>query len=68
MSGGTSDPRATSPGGHLTRGGRWHSDTGSKELNYAAGLAIDEANKLIYIVDCGNKRVQIVSFEGDFIR
>ena len=41
--------------------------SGSKELK-AAGLAIDEANKLIYIADCSNKRVQIVSFEGDFIK
>ena len=42
--------------------------SGSKELNYAAGLAIDEANKLIYVADYGNSRVQIVSFEGDFIK
>ena len=41
--------------------------TGSKELN-AIGLAIDESNELIYIVDCDNKRVQIVSFKGDFIK
>ena len=31
MSGGTSDPRATSPGGHLTRWDRWHSDTVSMD-------------------------------------
>ena len=41
--------------------------SGSKELR-ARGLAIDEANKLIYVADCDNSRVQIVSFEGDFIK
>ena len=41
--------------------------TDSKELN-ARGLAIDESNELIYLADCDNKRVQIVSFKGDFIK
>ena len=41
--------------------------TGSKELN-ARGLTIDESNELIYIADYWNKRVQIVSFKGDFIK
>ena len=45
--------------------GKW--GTGSKELN-AIGLAIDESSELIYIADCWNKRVQIVSFKGDFIK
>ena len=40
---------------------------GSKELK-ATCLAIDESNELIYVADCGNKRVQIVSFKGDFIK
>ena len=40
--------------------------TGSKEL-YARGLTIDESNELIYLADYDNKRVQIVSFKGDFI-
>ena len=40
--------------------------TGVNELS-ATGLAIDESNELIYIADCGNKRVQIVSFKGDFV-
>ena len=40
---------------------------GVKEL-IAMGLAIDESNELIYLADCGNKRVQIVSFKGDFIQ
>ena len=39
---------------------------GDNELN-AAGIAIDEDNKLIFIADCGNSRVQIVSFEGQFM-
>ena len=34
----------------------------------ATGLAIDESNEFIYIADWGNKRVQIVSFKGDFIK
>ena len=39
---------------------------GNNELR-AAGIAINEENKLIFIADCGNSRVQIVSFEGQFI-
>ena len=45
--------------------GKW--GTGSKELK-AGGLTIDESNELIYIADCSNKRVQIVSFKGNFIK
>ena len=41
--------------------------TGVNELN-AIGLAIDESNEFIYLADNGNKRVQIVSFKGDFIK
>ena len=41
--------------------------TGSKELK-AIGLAIDESNEIIYLADNGNKRVQMVSFQGDFIK
>ena len=37
------------------------------ELN-AAGLALDELNQLIYIADCNNSRVQVVSFEGNFLK
>ena len=37
------------------------------ELFYAAGLALDEVNQLIYIADYYNKRIQIVSFEGKFL-
>ena len=38
------------------------------ELDYATGLALDEVNQLIYITDCGNKRIQVVSFEGKFLK
>ena len=39
---------------------------GDNELN-AAGISIEEDNKLILIADCLNSRVQIVSFEGQFM-
>ena len=39
---------------------------GDDELN-ATGIALDENNKLIFIADWGNSRVQIVSFEGQFM-
>ena len=38
----------------------------NNELN-AAGLALDELNQLIYIADCSNSRVQVVSFDGNFL-
>ena len=38
--------------------------TGPKQLK-AAGIAIDETDKLMYIADRGNTRIQIVSFEGE---
>ena len=47
----------------LTAGMR---DIGDNELR-VAGIAIDEDNKLIFIADWGNSRVQIVSFEGQFM-
>ena len=39
---------------------------GDNELR-AAGIAIEDDNKLIFIADCYNSRVQIVSFEGQFM-
>ena len=39
---------------------------GDTELR-ATGIAIEEDNKLILIADCLNSRVQIVSFEGQFM-
>ena len=38
------------------------------ELNYPAGLALDEVNQLIYIADWRNSRFQVVSFEGKFLK
>ena len=38
----------------------------NNELN-AASLALDELNQLIYIADCNNSRVQVVSFDGNFL-
>ena len=40
---------------------------GPKEFN-ARGLAIDESNERMYIADCGNKRIQIFSFEGNLLK
>ncbi|KAI6660255.1 Cell surface protein [Oopsacas minuta] len=39
---------------------------GNNELS-AGGLSLDEPNQLIYIADCGNSRIQVVSFEGKFL-
>ena len=44
--------------------GKW--GDGENELR-AAGIAIEEDNKLILIADCLNSRVQIVSFKGRFM-
>ena len=38
------------------------------ELDSPIGLALDEANQLIYIADCANRRIQVVSFEGEFLK
>ena len=35
---------------------------------YARGLALDEPNQLIYIADMGNSRIQVVSFDGNFLK
>ena len=37
-------------------------------LNSPAGLALDEVNQLIYIADWLNFRIQVVSFEGKFLK
>ena len=42
--------------------------TANNELNLPRGLALDEPNQLIYIADCGNKRIQVVSFAGKFLK
>ena len=38
-----------------------------KELD-AAGLTLDESNKQIYIADCWNSRIQVISVEGEFLK
>ena len=40
----------------------------NNELYLPRGLALDEPNQLIYIADCGNSRIQIVSFAGKFLK
>ena len=42
--------------------------TANNELNASRGLALDEPNQLIYIADCGNSRIQVVSFAGKFLK
>ena len=37
------------------------------KLTTAAGLALDELNQQIYIADWDNSRVQVVSFDGNFL-
>ena len=38
------------------------------ELYLPGGLALDEPNQLIYVADCVNSRVQVVSVTGKFLR
>ena len=38
------------------------------ELNQPRGLTLDEPNQLIYISDCYNSRIQVVSFAGKFLK
>ena len=40
----------------------------NNELYHPSGLALDEPNQLIYISDCGNSRIQVVSFAGKFLK
>ena len=42
--------------------------TANNELNEPKGLALDEPNQLIYIADCFNSRIQVVSFAGKFLK
>ena len=42
--------------------------TANNELNCPRGLALDEPNQLIYIADCWNSRIQVVSFAGKFLK
>ena len=38
------------------------------ELDWSRGLALDEPNQLIYIADLNNSRIQVVSFDGKFLK
>ena len=40
----------------------------NNELNEPSGLALDEPNQLIYIADCWNSRIQVLSFAGKFLK
>ena len=40
----------------------------NNELYDPTGLALDEPNQLIYIADCYNSRIQVVSFAGKFLK
>ena len=40
----------------------------NNELTWPRGIALDEPNQLIYIVDGGNERIQVVSMTGDFLK
>ena len=39
---------------------------GDKQLD-GAGLSLDEVNEKVYIADCGNSRVLVLSFQGEFL-
>ena len=40
----------------------------NSELDHPRGLALDEPNQLIYIADMNNSRIQVVSFDGKFLK
>ena len=42
--------------------------SGDGEFNDARGLALDEVEQVIYIADMGNSRIQMFSFQAEFIR
>ena len=42
--------------------------SGDNELDQAIGLALDEVNQRIYIADLYNSCIQVVSFEGKFLK
>ena len=42
--------------------------TANNELYEPRGLASDEPNQLIYIADCVNSRIQVVSFAGKYLK
>ena len=40
----------------------------NNELDCPSGLSLDEPNQLIYIADCWNSRIQVLSFAGKFLK
>ena len=42
--------------------------TANNELYAPRGLVLDEPNQLIYTADYGNRRIQVVSFAGKFLK
>ena len=40
----------------------------NNELYQSRGLVLDEPNQLIYMADCFNSRIQVVSFAGKFLK
>ena len=40
----------------------------SNELDDCAGLALDESSQLIYVADCANRRIQVVSMSEEFLK
>ena len=41
---------------------------GNNELDDSAGVALDASNQLIYVADCANRRIQVVSMSEEFIK
>ena len=41
--------------------------SGDNELDTPRGVAFDETTELMYIADCWNNRIQIVSLKGEFV-
>ena len=40
---------------------------GNNELDDCGGLALDESSQLIYVADCANRRIQVVSMSEEFL-
>ena len=41
---------------------------GNNELDDSAGVALDASNQLIYVADCANRRIQVVSMSEEFLK
>ena len=44
----------------------WKKGKGEKKLD-GMGLSLDEVNEKVYIADSGNHRIQVLSFQGEFL-